>query len=65
MTVITASADCSCRVWDLASKSSVQELVGHRERADEGVLRVVGHPVLPVLASAGADGVIRLWSALA
>lgn len=65
MTVITSSADCTCRIWDLSSKTSLQELAGHRERADEGVLEITSHPILPILASAGADGVIRIWSALA
>jgi striatin 1/3/4 len=63
MSVITASVDCTLRVWDLSKKTSVQDLQGHRSRAGEGVVGVASHPELPIIASAGADGVVRLWAA--
>ena len=62
MTFISASTDCTLRLWDLNKKTSIQDLGGHRKRADEGVCAVVSHPELPIVASAGADGVVRLWS---
>ena len=60
--MLTASVDCTVRLWDLAKKTSLQEFAGHRKRSDEGVCAVASHPDLPIVASAGADGVVRLWS---
>ncbi|KAK4684960.1 striatin 1/3/4, partial [Tremellales sp. Uapishka_1] len=62
-TILTSSTDCTIRLWDITKKTSLQELSGHRKRADEGVLQIVNHPELPLLASAGADGIVRLWGA--
>lgn len=59
--ILTSSVDCTVRLWDLTKKTSIQELAGHRGRADEGVCAVASHPELPVIGSAGADGVVRLW----
>lgn len=63
MGVLSASVDCSVRLWDLQRKTSLQDLTGHRQRSDEGVTYVASHPELPIVASAGADGVVRLWGA--
>ena len=49
------------RFWDLlGSHACIQEMSSHREKGREGVLAVDFHPSLPVMASAGADGVIKL-----
>lgn len=63
MGILSASVDCSVRLWDLQRKTSLQDLTGHRQRSDEGVTHVASHPELPIVASAGADGVVRLWGA--
>jgi striatin 1/3/4 len=55
--------DCSVRLWDLQRKTSLQDLNGHRQRSNEGVTDVASHPELPIIASAGADGVVRIWGA--
>ncbi len=61
--LVSASHDCSVRFWDiLASRACVQESTSHREKANEGVLAVEFHPNLPVMASAGADGVVKLYA---
>ncbi|KAL7421526.1 1,2-dihydroxy-3-keto-5-methylthiopentene dioxygenase [Cryptotrichosporon argae] len=60
--VLTASADTSARLWDLARRACVQDLTGHRSRAGEGVTHVAAHTDMPVLATAGADGVVRVWA---
>jgi striatin 1/3/4 len=62
MCMFSASVDCSLRLWDLERKMSLQDLSGHRQRFDEGVTHVASHPELPIIASAGADGVVRLWA---
>ena len=46
---------------DLES-STLQEITSHREKAREGVLAVEFHPGLPVMASAGADGSVKLYA---
>ncbi|RSH80896.1 uncharacterized protein EHS24_008324 [Apiotrichum porosum] len=63
MCILSASVDCSVRLWDLQRKTSLQDLSGHRKRSDEGVTCVASHPELPIVASAGADGVVRIWGA--
>ncbi|GJJ12461.1 hypothetical protein Clacol_006703 [Clathrus columnatus] len=56
--------DCSVRFWDLLNtRACLQESTSHREKAQEGVLQVAFHPTLPFLASAGADGVVKLYAA--
>jgi striatin 1/3/4 len=61
--LVSGSHDCSVRFWDLlGSRSCVQELTTHREKAREGVLDVEFHPSLPVMASGGADGVVKLYA---
>ncbi|KDQ60581.1 hypothetical protein JAAARDRAFT_31547 [Jaapia argillacea MUCL 33604] len=61
--LVSGSHDCSVRFWDLlGSRSCVQEITSHREKAHEGVLDVEFHPSLPFMASAGADGVVKLYA---
>ncbi|KAI0637251.1 WD40 repeat-like protein [Trametes polyzona] len=61
--LVSGSHDCSVRYWEiLGSKACKQESTSHREKAREGVLDVEFHPSLPVMASAGADGVIKLYA---
>lgn len=62
-TLVSGSHDCSVRFWDMAgSRSCMQEITSHREKAREGVLDVDFHPSLPVMVSAGADGVVKLYA---
>ncbi|WWC93966.1 hypothetical protein V866_000804 [Kwoniella sp. B9012] len=61
--ILTSSTDCLVRLWDLGKKTCIQDLSGHRERSGEGVNMVASHPELPIVGTAGADGVVRLWGA--
>ena len=61
--LVSGSHDCSVRFWDiLGSRACIQENTSHREKAREGVLDVEFHPSLPIMASAGADGVVKLYA---
>ncbi|KAI6019608.1 WD40-repeat-containing domain protein [Pisolithus orientalis] len=61
--LVSGSHDCSIRFWDLlGSRTCAQEITSHREKAKEGALDVEFHPSLPVMASAGADGVVKLYA---
>jgi striatin 1/3/4 len=61
--LLSGSHDCSIRFWDLmGTKECVQEMTPHREKAREGVLDVEFHPTLPFMATAGADGVVKLYA---
>jgi len=62
-TLVSGGHDGSVRFWDiLGSKACVQDINVHREKAREGVLAVEFHQSLPFVASAGADGVVKLYS---
>ncbi|KAG6832732.1 hypothetical protein H0H92_012304 [Tricholoma furcatifolium] len=61
--LVSGSHDCSVRFWDLlGTRACIQEITTHREKAREGVLDVEFHPTLPFMASAGADGVVKLYA---
>ena len=60
---VSSGHDCSIRFWDLLStRTCVQELASHRVKGGEGVLDVKYHPSMPFLASAGADGSVKIYS---
>ncbi|KAF7311631.1 Striatin-related protein [Mycena kentingensis (nom. inval.)] len=61
--LVSGSHDCSVRFWELlGSRQCIQEVTTHREKAREGVLDVEFHPSMPFMASAGADGVVKLYA---
>lgn len=72
LSLVSGGHDCSVRFWDLRSlgggdaKSAivncVQEFTSHRRKSDEGVLDVKYHSSLPYVASAGADGVVKVYA---
>ncbi|NXF98185.1 STRN4 protein, partial [Eubucco bourcierii] len=53
--------DCSLRLWHLGQGSCVQELPAHRRKHSEAVLAVAFHCHLPLAASAGADGLAKVF----
>lgn len=61
--LVSGSHDNSVRFWDLlGQKDCVQEDTKHRQKGEEGVLAVQFHPSLPFMASAGADGLVKIWA---
>ncbi|KAI9329538.1 WD40-repeat-containing domain protein [Obelidium mucronatum] len=56
--------DCSLRWWDIGTRTCIQEYSTHRKKDDEGIWDVSYHPTSEdeCFASAGADGVVKLFS---
>lgn len=72
-TLVSSGQDCSVRFWDLLkTHACVQEATVHRKKSGEGVLDVLFHGYGSagstgvgggvVLASAGADGIVKIYS---
>lgn len=59
--VYVGSHDCSIRLWHLDNKTCVQEITAHRKKFDESILDVAFHPSRPYIASAGADGLAKVF----
>lgn len=59
--LLSGSHDGSLRLWNLESKSCLQEITAHRRKLDEAVLAVAFHPSRPLLASAGADANAKIF----
>ena len=53
--------DCSIRLWNLDSKTCVQEITSHRKKFDESIHDVAFHPSKPYIASAGADALSKVF----
>ncbi|KAM0751521.1 WD40 repeat-like protein [Meredithblackwellia eburnea MCA 4105] len=53
--------DTSLRFWDLETLTCVREISAHRAKRAEGILDIKFHQTLPFLATAGADGTIKVW----
>jgi len=59
--LISGSHDCSIRLWNLESKTCVQEITAHRKKFDESIFDVAFHPSRPYIASAGADALAKVF----
>jgi len=59
--LISGSHDCSIRLWNLESKTCVQEITAHRKKFDESIFDVAFHPSRPFIASAGADALAKVF----
>lgn len=59
--ILSGSHDCSLRLWNLDNKTCVQEITAHRKKFDESILDVAFHPSKPFIASAGADGLAKVF----
>ncbi|XP_076442407.1 striatin-3-like isoform X2 [Babylonia areolata] len=59
--LLSGSHDCSIRLWNLDSKTCVQEITSHRKKFDESIHDVAFHPNKPYIASAGADALAKVF----
>ena len=58
---ISTGHDCSIRLWNLDSKTCVQEITSHRKKFEESIHDVAFHPQKPYIASAGADALAKVF----
>ncbi|ELT95266.1 hypothetical protein CAPTEDRAFT_227918 [Capitella teleta] len=59
--LLSGSHDCSIRLWNLDSKTCVQEITSHRKKFEESIHDVAFHPSKPFIASAGADALAKVF----
>ncbi|XP_076872239.1 striatin-like isoform X2 [Brachyhypopomus gauderio] len=59
--LMSGSHDCSIRLWNLESKTCVQEFTAHRKKFDESIHDVAFHPSKCYIASAGADSLAKVF----
>jgi len=58
--VVTSSIDSSVRVWDAASGATVDTFLG---QSQQKMLAVAASPDATQIAAAGADTIVRIWTA--
>ncbi|XP_035261250.1 striatin isoform X2 [Anguilla anguilla] len=59
--LMSGSHDCSIRLWNLESKTCIQEFTAHRKKLDESIHDVAFHPTKCYIASAGADALAKVF----
>lgn len=57
----TIGHDCSIRLWNLESKTCIQEFTAHRKKYDESIHDVAFHPSKCYIASGGADALAKVF----
>lgn len=62
--LLSGSHDCSVRLWSLDSRTCVQEITAHRKKWTESIHDVAFHPHKGLCASAGADALAKVFSAV-
>lgn len=58
---VSGSHDCSLRIWSIETRQCIQEITAHRKKFDEAILDVAFHPNKPLIASAGADALAKVF----
>lgn len=59
--LMSGGYDCSLRIWDIQSRNCVQEIPTHRRKYSEGIHDVVYHPTKSLVASCGADSLVKIY----
>uniref|UniRef100_A0A7N4PYQ5 Striatin n=1 Tax=Sarcophilus harrisii TaxID=9305 RepID=A0A7N4PYQ5_SARHA len=59
--LMSGSHDCSIRLWNLESKTCIQEFTAHRKKFGESIHDVAFHPSKCYIASAGADALAKVF----
>lgn len=59
--ILFTGHDCSIRLWNLESKTCIQEFTAHRKKFEESIHDVAFHPSKCYIASAGADALAKVF----
>uniref|UniRef100_H3CGL5 Striatin, calmodulin binding protein n=1 Tax=Tetraodon nigroviridis TaxID=99883 RepID=H3CGL5_TETNG len=59
--LMSGSHDCSVRLWNMESRTCIQEFTAHRRKLDESVHDVAFHPSRCYIGSAGADALAKVF----
>ncbi|KAM4595182.1 striatin-like [Fundulus diaphanus] len=59
--LMSGSHDCSIRLWNMESKTCIQEFTAHRKKSDESIHDVAFHPTKCYIGSAGADALAKVF----
>lgn len=59
--LLSASHDCSLRLWNLDNKNCIQEMTAHRKKNDESIHCIAFHQTKPFIASGGADAIVKIY----
>ncbi|KRZ84944.1 Striatin-3 [Trichinella sp. T8] len=59
--LLSGSHDGSLRLWNVDTKMCLQETTAHRKKFDASLHAVAFHASRPMIASAGADGLIKIF----
>ena len=58
--IVSGGHDGSVRVWDIRTFQLLHDMSVHRRKYEEGTLSLAACPSLPLLASAGADSIVKI-----
>ncbi|TSL68198.1 Striatin [Bagarius yarrelli] len=59
--LMSGSHDCSIRLWNMDSKTCIQEFTAHRKKFEESINDVAFHPTKCYIGSAGADALAKVF----
>ncbi|PAA53321.1 hypothetical protein BOX15_Mlig033268g2 [Macrostomum lignano] len=59
--MLSGSHDSSIRLWRLDDRTCMQEITAHRKKFDEAIHALALHPSKSFMASAGADGLAKVF----
>uniref|UniRef100_A0A0N5AW51 WD_REPEATS_REGION domain-containing protein n=1 Tax=Syphacia muris TaxID=451379 RepID=A0A0N5AW51_9BILA len=60
--LLSGSHDGSLRLWNMEKRVCLQEIAAHRKKFDNAVMSVAFHPSRPLIGSAGADGLAKVFT---
>jgi striatin 1/3/4 len=60
--LLSGSHDGSLRLWNMEKRICLQEIAAHRKKYDMAVMAVAFHPSRPLIASAGADSLAKVFA---
>ncbi|XP_023809592.1 striatin [Oryzias latipes] len=59
--LMSGSHDCSIRLWNMETRTCIQEFTAHRKKFEESIHDVAFHPTKCYISSAGADALAKVF----